>query len=262
LFARGCFAREHRVKKPERKGGVEMGRVRLFRFAAFVAIVSLFGIGQAAERVKVLWLRGGGVHDWRNNPPILKAVLDTTGDFDVTFTENLDDLKGRLRQFDVLAVYTTGMNLTEEQEKGMCDFVQNGGGFVGIHSASDSFKNSDRYWEMVGGRFAGHGAGRYTVYIYDQEHPITRGLKDFEIQDETYRHDYHKNAQMRSLIRMSRGEERQSMGWVSHYGKGRVFFTGLGHGREAWTNPFFQQFVVRGMYWAAGREVKDPPAVR
>jgi type 1 glutamine amidotransferase len=233
-----------------------MDRVRLFKFAVVVAIVSVFGLGQAAERVNVLWLRGGGVHDWKNNPPILKEVLDATGDFAVTFTENLDDMKERVRQFDVLAVYTTGMSLTDEQEKGMCDFVQNGGGFVGIHSASDSFKNSDRYWEMVGGRFAGHGGGRYTVHIYDPEHPITQGLKDFEIQDETYRHDYHKNAQMRSLIRMNRGEERQSMGWVSRYGKGRVFFTGLGHGREAWSNPSFQEFVVRGMYWAAGREIK------
>ncbi len=239
-----------------------MGRMRWLRFATVVAVVSLLGVGQAAERIKVLWLRGGGVHDWKNNPPILKVVLDATGDFEVTFTENLDDMKERIKQFDVLAVYTTGMNLTPEQENGMCDFVQNGGGFVGIHSASDSFKNADRYWEMVGGRFAGHGAGRYTVHIYDKEHPITKGLKDFEIQDETYRHNFHKNAQMRSLIRMSRGDERQSMGWVSHYGEGRMFYTGLGHGREAFSNPSFQRIVVRAMYWAAGREVKDPPGVR
>jgi type 1 glutamine amidotransferase len=67
---------------------------------------------------------------------------------------------------------------------------------------------------------------------------------------------------MRSLIRMSRGEERQSMGWVSHYGEGRMFYTGLGHGREAFNNPSFQRLVVRAMYWAAGREVKDPSGVR
>ncbi|MFO8013579.1 MAG: ThuA domain-containing protein [Phycisphaerae bacterium] len=131
---------------------------------------------------------------------------------------------------------------------------------VGIHSASDSFKNADRCWEMLGGRFAGHGHGTFTVHIYDEDHPITRGMKDFEITDETYRHNYHPNAQMASLLRIDRDGERQSMAWVSHYGKGRVFYTGLGHGREAWTNPHFQRLVVRGMYWAAGRDVKDPPA--
>jgi type 1 glutamine amidotransferase len=219
------------------------------------------GLSASGDKVKVLFLRGGGVHDWKNNPPILKAVMDRTNDFEVTFTENLDDLKERIKGFDIIAVYTTGLQLSAEQEKGMCDFVENGGGYVGIHSASDSFKKADRYWEMVGGRFAGHGGGKYMVHIYDTEHPITKGLKDFEIQDETYSHNYHRNAQMRSLIRMNRGKERQSMGWVSHYGKGRMFYTGLGHGRAAWSNPHFQRFVIRGMYWAAGRQVKDAPGL-
>jgi type 1 glutamine amidotransferase len=218
-------------------------------------------VAQAGEKIKVLWLVGGGVHDWKGNPPILKAVLDSTNDFDVTFTENLDDLKERIKEFNIIAVYTTGLEFaTPEQEAGMCDFVQNGGAYVGIHSATDSFKKSDRYWEMVGGRFAGHGGGKFEVFICDPEHSITKGLDTFEIQDETYSHNFHKNAQLRSLVRMNKGNERQSMGWVSQYGKGRVFYTGLGHGKEAFSNPAFQRFVVRGMYWAAGREVKDPPA--
>ncbi len=57
---------------------------------------------------------------------------------------------------------------------------------------------------------------------------------------------------------MNRGDERQCMAWVQQYGKGRVFYTGLGHGKEAWTNPAFQRLVVRGMYWAAGRQPKIP----
>jgi type 1 glutamine amidotransferase len=232
--------------------------------AALIALLVTVALGVAGTggKIKVMFLRGGPVHDWKNNPPILKAVLDRTNDFEVTFTENLDDLKERIKDFDIIAIYTTGMELASEQEKGLCDFIERGGGFVGIHSASDSFKNSDRYWEMVGGRFAGHGGGKYAVYIYDPDHPITKGLKDFEIEDETYRHNYHRNAQMRSLIRMNRGDERQSMGWVSYYGKGRVFYTGLGHGHQAWSNPSFQRLVVRAMYWAAARKVKDPPGTK
>ena len=231
---------------------------------ALAAVLAAGALGVAATKgkIKVMFLRGGGVHDWKNNTPILKAVMDQTNDFEVTFTENLDDLKERIKDFDIIAVYTTGMELAKEQEEGLCDFIEKGGGFVGIHSASDSFKNADRYWEMVGGRFAGHGGGKYTVYIYDHDHPITKGLKDFEIEDETYCHNYHRNAQMRSLTRMNRGNERQSMSWVSFYGRGRVFYTGNGHGRQAWSNPHFQQLVVRAMYWAAGRKVKDPPNVQ
>ncbi len=227
-----------------------------------IAAAGILVAANADKKIKVMFLRGGGIHDWRNCTPILASVLKKTNDFEITFTENLDDLKERIKQFDIIIQYTTGMQLTKEQEKGLCDFVQNGGGYVGIHSASDSFKNADRYWEMLGGRFAGHGGGKFTVYIYDRDHPITKGMRDFEIQDETYSHNYHRNAQMRSLTRMNRGNERQSMSWVSSYGKGRVFYTGNGHGREAWTNPHFQRLVVRAAYWAAGRKVKDPPKIR
>ena len=224
--------------------------------------IGVLGAANTNNKIKVIFLRGGPVHDWENNPPLLKAVLDATGDFEVTFTENLDDLKQRIEQFNVIAVYTTELTLTSKQEDGLCDFINNGGGFVGIHSASNSFRNSDRYWEMLGGRFAAHQTGRYTAYIYDPEHPITKGLKDFQIEDDTYCHDYHRNAQMRSLIRMNRGDERQSMAWVSRYGKGRVFYTGFGNDRKAWSNPSFQRLLVRAMYWAASQEVKDPPSIK
>jgi len=215
---------------------------------------------RGGEKIKVLFLRGGGVHDWRHLSPILVGVLEKTGDFEVTLTENLDDLKAEnIKNYDVVLFYCTGLNFTDPaQEKGLCDFVRNGGGFAGIHCASDSFKRSDRYWELLGGRFAGHGHARYTLHIYDHDHPITKPMTDFEIQDETYRHSYHKNACIRCLVRMERGGERQCMCWVQHYGKGRVFYTGNGHGKPAWANPQWQRLVVRGLYWAAGREPKDP----
>jgi len=214
----------------------------------------------AGGKIKVLFIRGGGVHDWKGLSPILIEVLDKTSDFEVTTSENLDDLKAEnIQKYNLVLFYCTGLEFANDaQEKGLCDFVRNGGAYAGIHSATDSFKKSDAYWELVGGRFAGHGGGKFPVLICDRSHPITRGMADFEIQDETYSHTYHKNLCMRCLVRMNRGEERQCMAWVQQYGKGRVFYTGLGHGKEAWTNPAFQQLVVRGMYWAAGRPPKNP----
>lgn len=219
-----------------------------------------FGAHTPASKIQVLFLRGGGVHDWKGLSPILVDVLRKTGDFHVTLSENLDDLKAEsIQKFDVVLFYCTGLEFTSpDQQQGLCDFVRNGGGYAGIHSASDSFKNSDAYWELVGGRFAGHGGGKFDVLIYDREHPITAGLSDFSIEDETYSHTYHKNACLRCLVRMDRGNERQCMAWVQQYGKGRVFYTGLGHGKPAWENLQFQRLVVRGLYWTAGRTPKDP----
>ncbi len=132
---------------------------------------------------------------------------------------------------------------------------------MGVH-ATDANKSSDVYWELLGGRFTGHGSGKYTAYIYDHDHPITSGLGDFDIADETYAHEYHKNACMRCLVRMDRGNERQSMAWVQQHGKGRVFTTGFGDNQGAWGNPQFQRVLVRAMYWTVGRTPKDPPVGR
>ena len=237
-----------------------MTRRQLLGLSAAMAVLVGGLSAQGGEKIKVLYLRGGGIHDWKTCTSILVPIFEKTGDFDITLTESLDDLNAdNLKKFNLILFHTTSITFTnKDQETALCDFVRGGGGWAGIHSATDSFKNSDAYWEMVGGRFAGHGGGKYMVYVVDHEHPITKGLEDFEIQDETYSHTYHKNSVLRCLLRMNRGNERQCMGWVQDYGKGRVFYSGLGHGKEAWTNPAWQRFFVRGMYWAAGREPKDP----
>ncbi len=230
--------------------------------AALTVLAVAVGAVSAAEpeegKIKLLFMRGGG-HDWKGFTAVIVKVLERTGDFDVTLTESLDDLKAEnIKRFDLVLFYGSGRNFTDpQQEQGLGDFVRGGGGLAGVH-ATDAFKKSDVYWEMFGGRFATHGGGKYTVYVCDKQHPITAGLEDFEISDETYSHHYHKNLCMRCLVRMNRGQERQCMAWVQHYGKGRVFNTGLGHGREAWINPQFQRLVVRGLYWAVGRKPKDP----
>ncbi|KPK42154.1 MAG: hypothetical protein AMK72_14580 [Planctomycetes bacterium SM23_25] len=212
-----------------------------------------------AAKIRIFMLQGGG-HDWKNHLPMLGEILTKTGDFEVTISDDMDQLKAdNIRKYHVVLFYGSGLNFSDPaQEQGLCEFVRGGGAFAGIHSATDSFKKSDAYWELVGGRFSGHGGGKFTVRIEDKNHPITKGLQDFEIQDETYRHNYHPKAQRHDLIRIDRGQEQQSMAWVRDYGKGRVFYTSLGHGREAWANPHFQRLAVRGIYWAVKREPKDP----
>ena len=92
--------------------------------------------------------------------------------------------------------------------------------------------------------------------IEDKQHPVTAPLEDFKIHDETYANEYHPDFKLHSLGRIARGQEQQSMVWVQNYGKGRVFNTTLGHDHKAWRNQHFQRLVLRGLYWAAGREPK------
>jgi type 1 glutamine amidotransferase len=205
----------------------------------------------AADPIKVLFVTGGGYHDFENLPPILVSLLDTTGDFEVTLTKDLSELT-KLDPYDAVMFYTQGGELTRAQERGLWDFVDKGGGYVGIHCATDSFKDSDKYWQLTGGRFTGHGSGTFQVKIV-QGGPvpqITRGINDFWITDETYNHEFHKKSFVQVLARRA---DNEPVAWVQQQNEGRVFVTGLGHDKHAWGNEGFQRLVVSGLYWAAGK---------
>jgi len=225
--------------------------------AAAVALIAILLPATAARKpkpAKVLFLVGGGFHDYKSLPPILADKLNATGDFQVTITEDRNELTApKINKYDVALFYTQGGEITPEQEKGLTDFVSKGKGWVGIHSASDSFTNSDAYWNMVGGRFSGHGGGDFHVKIVTQRLDVSRGLTGFDVNDdETYDHKFHKDAKIIAFARREPGGEPAA--WIRFYEEGRVFYTGLGHGQPTWENPAFQKLMIRGMYWAAGRK--------
>lgn len=213
-------------------------------------------------KARVLYVFNGG-HDGKGFLEQIGKVLAGAGDFTVTPAKNADELKSEnIGKYDVVLFYGSGGTITDaKQEQGLWNFVHQGGGIVAVH-ATDANKNSDIYWELLGGRFTGHGSGTYAVHVYDPDHPITAGMSRFEISDETYAHQYHKNACMRCLLRMDRGSERQSMAWVQEFGKGRVFTTGFGDNRGAWNNPQFQRLVVRALYWMPAVCPKTLPPLR
>ena len=133
------------------------------------AVLAMAGGGlQAGEKIRIHMVQGGG-HDWKGHFPILAEILAKTGDFEVTMSADLDELKAEnIKKYNVVLFYGSGNNFKDPaQEKGLCDFVRSGGAFAGIHSATDAFKKSDAYWELVGGRFAGHGGGKFNVVILD-----------------------------------------------------------------------------------------------
>ena len=211
----------------------------------------------APGTVKVLMIGGRGSHDWSGFYDILNPLLAKAGDFVLDLTLEIDSLRAQtISQYDVVLFYGPGGEFTNPaQEKGLHDFVKNGGGLVGVH-ATDAFKKSDVYWRLLGGRFTTHRGGEFTIRIMDEKHPVTFQFGDFRIHDETYQNEYHPKFKLHSLFRMDRGQEQQSMGWVQDYGKGRVFNTTLGHDGKAWKSEAFQKIVRCGIYWAAGREPK------
>ncbi len=204
----------------------------------------------AAGKVRILFMTGGGYHDFVENPKILLHVLDQIGGFDVTVTQDREALTN-LKAYDVAMFYTQGGDLTPLQEKGLTDFVASGKGYIGMHCASDSFKTSDKYWQLVGGRFKSHGHEVFGVKVMPEgpAAPIAKEIDGFLINDETYVNDIFPKAKLDVLAR--RKTDNEPAAWTQGFGKGRVFYTNLGHDKWAWGNEGFQKLVLHGLYWVA-----------
>lgn len=231
-----------------------------------------------AKPVRVLFVLGSPpYHDIRNLPPILEKVLNQVGGFKVTRLEPPQDkppedpahlaqlAKISRSDYDVLVFYTSGHKLDEVQERALEKFVEDGGGIVGLHGASFSFKNSQVWNRLLGGQFTGHipGTHKLNIVIADTKHPITAGVGPFTIVDEEYKHkfaDVDRHVLARFKERPPESDQKANMDilWTREVGKGRVFYIALGHGKEAWENPAWQKLVVQGILWAAGqpREIK------
>lgn len=202
----------------------------------------------------------------------LKALGEQSGAFDVTFVYSKEDCQKvtplTLKQYDGIFFYTTGnMPFPKETKKALLEFVKSGKGFIGVHSATDTYYNIPEYGEMIGGYFDGHPwHQKVTIKVEDMKHPATRPLgKSFEITDEIYqfRHPWSRG-RVRVLMSLDnssvdtdkegvkRLDKDFALAWVRTYGKGRVFYTALGHREEVWQDERFQEHLLKGIRWALG----------
>lgn len=215
--------------------------------------------------IKVLFLLNG--HEPKPKAPILEKVLQDVGGFEVTKLENVGKLADLKRaDVDVLLCYG-GPAANELQERALEKFLEDGGGIVALHHSS---ANPSKAWiRMIGGSFAGHIAGlhKLTVVLTDVKHPVTAGVETFEIVDEEYKHklaDVERTVLAKFKERPPGSDQKANMDilWTREVGKGRVVYTGLGHGKEAFENPAWQKITLQAICWAAGkpREIKLPAA--
>jgi hypothetical protein len=199
----------------------------------------------------------------------MKKLAEQEKDFDVTVTDDPSVLtKDGLRGYDALLFYTTGKSpeefgINEEQKSALMDFVKSGKGFAGVHSATDTFYTWPEYGEMIGAYFDGHPWHQeVNINVEDTKHPATRHLgASFKINDEIYQFkDFSRNRvhvllslDTSSVDLTKKGVKRTdgdfATAWVRDWGKGRVFYTALGHEEAVWSDPRFQTHLLNGIRW-------------
>jgi uncharacterized protein len=202
---------------------------------------------------RALLMCGGTIHDWRGVGDVMETALSESEEYVVERVN--DDLNGFLRldsgDYDVVVLYHTRGDITDEQMNALSRFVREGGGFVGVHGAAASFRDSPEFHALLGGIFIKHPPPRrYTVSIRDPEHPITKGLdEEFDIVDEMYTYDYDPRVEILATA-LWKGQEHPVV-WTKSWGTGRVCFFALGHDAEIAKQAPFSDLLTRCARWAA-----------
>lgn len=232
---------------------------------------------------------------------ILRMLGETTGAYTAVVSHDLAHFEPEaLKQFDAVCfANTTGevfyrpierhlfqelspvekqyqVDNAERLVKNLADYVRNGGGFFGIHAATDTLKKTPTYGEMIGGYFNGHpwsGGQTVRVRVEQPQHPLCADIfdaKGFSIKDEIYQmKDPYARDQVEVLLSvdveasetpakpMKRKDKDFPLAWVKTYGKGRVFYSALGHNKSIFCNALVLQHWLEGLQYVLGDKPID-----
>jgi type 1 glutamine amidotransferase len=243
---------------------------------------------QQAGRPRVLALIGDRYH----NPDYIRVSLDRVFaelDLPVAYTINYDEISASLlRRYKLFVCFRDGMIwpggylepsgysysrqlenaadwpkekpqgwITEEQGRAIKDFVLAGGGFYALHNSSHISLYSPDFRDVMGGAYIGHPPLRpFKVRVANPNHPITRDVQDFMVNDEQHYVTYDKAPE--SVILKSENVDGLTYedqgtsslaGWAFDYGKGRMVFTAVGHTIHAMWNPEYLKIQRNAVRW-------------
>ncbi|MGC8804799.1 MAG: ThuA domain-containing protein [Candidatus Ratteibacteria bacterium] len=212
----------------------------------------------------VLFLCGG----WEGHQPeecvyLFSDIMKNEG-MDVYISHSLDILldKGFMTKVDLIVPVWTAGNITAEQEKNLLYTVESGTGIGGWHGGmGDAFRSDPSYQFMVGGQWVAHPGGiiDYEVNIVKPEDPIVQGIKDFKIKSEQYYMHVDPSNEVLATTTFTKDTvpwiEKCIMPvvWKRMYGKGKVFYSSLGHVRADFDIPEVREITRRGLIWAIRR---------
>jgi len=160
----------------------------------------------------------------------------------------------------------TGSVLNEAQKAALLEYVRGGGGFVGIHAATDAHYDWPEYRDLIGGWFDGHPwTEQVTVRIEVPEHPACRPVPSpWVINDEIYQHRDWSRDDVCVLMSLDpngtdfakdgikRADLDFGICWCKQFGQGRSIYTALGHREEVWDDPVYQAHLLNCILWAMG----------
>ena len=288
VLSQGVFAADTDYKGPDRKVIAQVDSIAPSLKAAPSKKhrrVLVYGISFGPHRATI-----------RTAQEVFRLLGEKTGAFEAVVSDDLANFEpDKLKQFDaVIFANTTGevfcrpadkeqfnalsADVKRKQEenaarlvKNLDDYVRSGGGFMGIHSATDTLKNQKAYGDMIGAVFSQHPWGpKETVMIKveDPGHALAKGVfekDEFKFKDEIYEFresfdrkrlhvilslDLAKSDKPNRPLRRTDGD--YPISWTRSHGQGRIFYCSLGHAISTFADPTILKFWLRGIQFATG----------
>jgi type 1 glutamine amidotransferase len=191
-------------------------------------------------------------------PEVTYRVAELPGAYEMFRPENRD-------QYDVLVFYHMWQAITDEQAAIFEDCIRQGKPVVALHHSICAFDEWPEYWNIIGGKYfhkptvfngKEYAACSYihdlhfVVRIADKNHPVTRGLNDFPIFDETYK-GYYVAGDVTPLLTTDEPSSTPVIGWAKKYGKSRIVVLQSGHDVPTFENLSFRKLLKQAIFWVS-----------
>ena len=206
--------------------------------------------------MKALIVYGG----WDGHEPgpvsevLAKALIDNGVDVERSDTLDAFNELPPLLELDLIVPHWTMGKISGDQAKNLCGAVSEGVGLAGVHGGmGDAFREATNYQFMVGGQWVAHPGGilDYRVHVVDHADPIIADMDHFDVHSEQYYLHVDPSNHVLAETTFEGNGCTMPVAWKRLWGKGRVFYSSLGHVAKDFDTPEVLTLATRGMLWAA-----------
>ena len=234
----------------------------IFSWILIVLSLSLSASSSKAKQIRILVITGGHSYKVEQFNQMLAGLGENItyqiAEFPTAYDMFLPDNRSK---YDVLVFYHMWQTITDEQAKVFADCLKQGKPLVALHHSICAYDDWPEYWNIIGGKYFHKETNfkgkvyqpcsyihdlHFRVKVSDMKNPVTKGVSDFEIFDETYK-GYYVEDGVTPLLTTDEPSSTPVIGWSKMYGKARVVVLQSGHDVPTFENPNFRKLLKQSI---------------
>ena len=241
-----------------------------------VLLIALYSCGMLTnqtapvkqQKLNVVVVTGG--HEFEHDP--FFEIFDSIPDIHYVEanqsddSEIFEDITGW--DYDVIVLYNMTQNISPKRQDNFITLLNDGVGLVALHHSLGSFQQWPEYRKIIGAKYyleptqengIKYPAGQFihdldiSVHVEDPAHPVTKGIKDFTIHDETYSGWFFDSGN-HLLLTTNHPSSNTQLVWTRNYDNARICYIQLGHDSKAYSNQNYRRLVAQAIRWCSGEE--------